>query len=381
MPSCFRVCAHVEPVNGDPGWGCLRWGSVPGFGAVLPHAFLGGFLPFRGGGLGVGIVAAPNLRFAHLRRCLGVLQALHFQGEISSSGRFHWQGYLEFRTRRTLLGVKAQLDEDRIYLDRRRASTREPAIDYVHKEDTRVLPGLALDAPDVAAKSQKKKSSSAGEVAVALRTRSTEEVCDEAPGVALLHYEKVQAYRSRVLYKEKWREQLKKTCVVVTGPSGSGKTTSVYQAVPEGASLMRSYMTGPPQQRVLWFPAEFDSEEYDHVLIDDYNGEDIPITDLLQILDERLITVNVKHGSRAFFPTHIWITSNVDLDDWYPEASEEHKYALKRRVQHIRVQGRRREAAIRPTITVGMDSLSSQLASYTQQQGENVSPRVEEVEE
>lgn len=60
-----------------------------------------------------------------------------YQLERGEQGTEHFQGYVEFRTRRTLAAAKRLLGQERAHLERRRG-TRNQAIDYCKKEESRV---------------------------------------------------------------------------------------------------------------------------------------------------------------------------------------------------------------------------------------------------
>ena len=45
--------------------------------------------------------------------------------------------------------------------------------------------------------------------------------------------------------------------------------------------------------------------------------------------------VQIKGGYTQWSPKTIYICSNIEVDDWYPGANQEHVNALKRRISQI----------------------------------------------
>lgn len=108
------------------------------------------------------------------------------------------------------------------------------------------------------------------------------------------------------------------------GPTGSGKTRRCWDEAP----LAYAKPAGK------WFEGYCGQEE---VILDEFPDESIPITLLLQMLDRYPLTVEVKGGSVGWTPSHIWISSNLPPESWYPEASQEHRDALMRRLTEFGV--------------------------------------------
>lgn len=68
-----------------------------------------------------------------------------------------------------------------------------------------------------------------------------------------------------------------------------------------------------------------------HVVIDEFRGS-ISISHVLRWFDRYPVIVEVKGSSVCFTATSIWITSNLDPRLWYPDADEETRDALLRRL-------------------------------------------------
>lgn len=70
---------------------------------------------------------------------------------------------------------------------------------------------------------------------------------------------------------------------------------------------------------------------HEHVVLDEFRGG-IDIAHLLRWLDKYPVIVEVKGSSTVLKATHIWITSNIDPRDWYPDIDASTKDALLRRL-------------------------------------------------
>lgn len=70
----------------------------------------------------------------------------------------------------------------------------------------------------------------------------------------------------------------------------------------------------------------------DHVVIDEFTGQ-IGIEHLLRWCDRYPVSVETKGSATVFRAKKIWITSNIDPRDWYPQAPESQKEALLRRLR------------------------------------------------
>lgn len=113
------------------------------------------------------------------------------------------------------------------------------------------------------------------------------------------------------------------TCNVYIGPTGTGKTFLCHEEAGENVYLKCA--------RVKWWD-NYKGEP--NVIIDEFAGM-IDITYLLKWLDVYKCTVEIKGSQVALFATKFWITSNLEIDEWFPNANREHVLALKRRISVI----------------------------------------------
>lgn len=107
--------------------------------------------------------------------------------------------------------------------------------------------------------------------------------------------------------------------------------------------------TNAGKSRRAWTEATFDAYPKDpntkywdgyqgeeDVVIDEFVGvNQISITNMLRWLDRYPVAIETKHSGAVLRATRFWITSNVDPKEWYPEAPEEQRKALRRRFTRV----------------------------------------------
>jgi len=102
--------------------------------------------------------------------------------------------------------------------------------------------------------------------------------------------------------------------------------------------------TGLGKSRRAWAEAGLDAYPKDprskfwdgycgqkHVVIDEFRGG-IDVAHLLRWLDRYPVIVEVKGSSTCLVATSIWITSNLQPSNWYPDLDDDTKQALLRRL-------------------------------------------------
>jgi len=76
----------------------------------------------------------------------------------------------------------------------------------------------------------------------------------------------------------------------------------------------------------------------ENVVIDEFTGQ-VCITHLLRWFDKYPVTVESKGSATVFCAKRIWVTSNIDPREWYPNAPEAQKEALLRRLRITHFSG------------------------------------------
>lgn len=103
--------------------------------------------------------------------------------------------------------------------------------------------------------------------------------------------------------------------------------------------------TGTGKSRRAWEEAGWDAypkipstkfwdgyQDQPNIVIDEFTGQ-IGIEHLLRWFDRYPVTVETKGSACVFRATRIWVTSNIDPRQWYPNAPEAQVEALMRRLE------------------------------------------------
>lgn len=114
---------------------------------------------------------------------------------------------------------------------------------------------------------------------------------------------------------------VERTVRVYWGDTGTGKSRTAW----EEAGL-DAY---PKDPRTKWWDGY---QGHDNIVIDEFRGG-IDIAHVLRWFDRYPVLVETKGGSVPLRATSIWITSNLDPRNWYPDLDEETRKALVRRLE------------------------------------------------
>ncbi len=121
------------------------------------------------------------------------------------------------------------------------------------------------------------------------------------------------------------KDRLAIEVIIHQGKSGAGKTKQVYlDNKSEDIFPMFSY-------KPEWWDG-FENEPV--VLFDEFVGQ-IPVPRMLRILDNYPLRLPVKGGSVSNTYKKIYFCSNVSWNEWWPDMSDEHKDAFRRRVTSV----------------------------------------------
>ncbi len=118
---------------------------------------------------------------------------------------------------------------------------------------------------------------------------------------------------------------------LLIGETGTGKTRYVYDKYKDDEDL---YIQ-PLSNGTTWWDT-YDGHKY--VLIDDFAGaaSHMTLTCLLRLLDRYSTLVPTKGSHTWFYPSHIYVTTNILPKDWYKWEKRESQYrALARRFARV----------------------------------------------
>jgi len=240
-----------------------------------------------------------------------------WQLERGADGTPHLQGYIELSSSRKLAFVKAILP--RAHWEIRRG-TQAQAREYSRKEDTRIdgpwehgtyephLPG---------------KRSDLLAVKDAIDTGMSEPDLWETHFGDMCRYHKAFNEYKRAKHEDRnWPTRV----YLVIGPPGCGKTRYCARNAPTAYWKSR---TGNDNQ---WWDGY---DGHSDVVIDEFYGW-IRYDTLLRLIDRYPLLVECKGGTRKFVARRIFITSNRDWRDWYPNIGD--MGALERRINEFGVR-------------------------------------------
>lgn len=136
---------------------------------------------------------------------------------------------------------------------------------------------------------------------------------------------RVQHYRTLRTIASDYSEPLpmERQIYVFCGRTGSGKSRRAWDEA--------GFSAYPKDPRSKFWDGYRDQK---HVVIDEFRGG-IDISHLLRWLDRYPVIVEIKGSSTCLVARQIWITSNLDPNEWYPLLDNETKQALLRRLNIV----------------------------------------------
>lgn len=223
--------------------------------------------------------------------------------ECPTSGRLHWQCYIEFTKRKRLSTVKRWLEEtqqlSKFHLEPARGQPSQNR-DYCTKIDT------AIDEPfeygTIQPDREQGKRTDLHKIVEDCQNKTLVEIITETPPALryINHITKYQAF----LKKSQVRE-LK--VIYIHGETGTGKSSYVFEKI-KSKNFFRPLIS-PPN---IWF----DGYQGETILwLDDFDARDFKREFVLHLLDIYPLTLSVKGSTAQAHYTTVYITSNVEPDE------------------------------------------------------------------
>lgn len=240
------------------------------------------------------------------------VQYLTYQKErCPSSGKSHWQGYIELKVTGTQKDIKAITGKSS-HVEPSRSSA---AIAYCHKEETRIEGPYEFG--EKSKEHGRGSRSDLGLLGKRVRERGgIEGIAESDPGAYIKYHRGLHALR-QISIKARDRTQ-KPDVRVYIGASGSGKTRSVYDEFGDNEVYAKNRST-------KWWDG-YDGQAC--ILIDDFMGsEAIPIEELLTICDRYPYLGETKGGHVRLGQAVIIFTTTLELNEWYQGMA--HKWSQK----------------------------------------------------
>ena len=242
----------------------------------------------------------------------GVASYIIAQEELApTTNEPHLQGYIQFKGKKRLTWIKKNIHET-AHWEMARGTGKENAA-YCSKPDTRLAgpweKGQLVTQGKTAGLEQ------ACDMVVA---RATDEAIAEAlPGVYVRHFRGLQELRRALKITPEQRTWLPELWVLI-GASGSGKSRWARETFPD--AFWKSAGTA-------WWDGYWGQ---DTVVLDDFSGRFMPLTDLQHLLDGNPMQVEIKGGSVPMLARRIVITSNWHPSEWYSERVDPARSIMRR---------------------------------------------------
>lgn len=227
----------------------------------------------------------------------------------STTDYLHWQLIIHFDAKKTSNYVQ-MIFGNSVHAE---ATKSKAAEDYVWKDDTAV-PGTHFKLGN---RSLKRNSEKDWELIVDHARKGT---FKHIPGDVLVRcYGNLKKIRVDSLQPE----SIEKEVYVYWGKTGTGKSKRAWEEAGLGAF---------PKDPNTKFWDGYSGQE--NVVIDEFRGA-ISISHLLRWLDRYPVIVEIKGSSCVFTTRRLWITSNLDPQNWYENLDEETYKALRRRFTQV----------------------------------------------
>jgi len=226
-----------------------------------------------------------------------------FQKEQGEQGTIHWQGYVQFRSAKTLGAVKLVIHNTTHWEPQR--GTNDQAREYCKKPETRIAGPYEWG---TFAGGQGSRTDII-EFRDAIRQGKTdEELLNEFPVQCYNNNRFISFVRASSIQPRAFKTHV----VVLHGAPGTGKTRRALAH--EGPD--RTYVCSRGDSgRAVWWDG-YNPLQHTTVVLDDFYAW-LPWSFLLQLLDRYAFRVEVKGGSVTFRPTTLFITSNTKPEEWY----------------------------------------------------------------
>jgi len=236
-----------------------------------------------------------------------IVQYIRGQLELgNNTGYLHWQLLVAFKTKQRLAAVKKCFGAS----CHAELSRSDAATEYVWKDDTRV-DGTQFELGALAF-----KRNCATDWAAVLDNAKRGRLDDIPPDIIIRNYGNLR----RIAMDNLTPVAVQREVTVYWGPTGVGKSRRAWEE-----ATLDAY---PKDPRTKFWDGYRGQE---HVVVDEFRGG-IDIAHLLRWCDRYPVNVEIKGAATTLKATHIWITSNLPPQQWYPGLDNGTMDALLRRL-------------------------------------------------
>ena len=260
-------------------------------------------------------------------RGLPPFQHIAFQGEICpDTGRHHWQGVISFGAYnpKSANEIRTLMGWQNVWLEPRQKSI-DAAIRYAHKEDSR-----GHNPEDQPAEFGEPPAAPQGDQWKAINAMvndgaSVDEIRDAYPEMVFRNYSGICRAVESVARKKHKGGDREVEVIVIIGTTGTGKTRAVH--------FIEDDLYDKPDGSAVQNWEGYEGEKA--VLLDEFTPGSVPLRMLLRATDRWKIGLNVKGGTAYAAFERVWITSNYEIEEWYPGIPNKSFAALMRRFKHV----------------------------------------------
>lgn len=242
----------------------------------------------------------------------------YLKGQIEEgdqTGYRHWQVVVHLRSQQRLSWIK-KVFGDAAHAEPTRSAA---ALDYVWKDETRV-DGTQIDLgkPPFC----RNDSSHWDKIKEKAKEGRLDEIDSQ---VYICHYNSLK----KIMADNMKPVAQVKVVKCFWGPTGVGKSRRAWEE-----AGINAY---PKISTTKWWDG-YRPEEHENVVIDEFTGS-VDILHMLRWLDRYPQIVETKGSSIIFKAKRIWLTSNINPVLWYPNANEEQRAGLLRRMEVVEFTG------------------------------------------
>lgn len=240
------------------------------------------------------------------------LKNFRYQKEEGESGNVHWQGYLEFDQPKRLSWLKNTLSSSAHWEVRK--GTQAQALLYVTGMDHPEKTGKVLE-PWVDGGVWKSEKGKRNDL-IALRdackegTKDIDILENDELAPLALRYNRAMKWAQSV-YRQAETNQFRTVEVTVLfGDSGTGKTRNVFDMF----GYNNVFKIRRPNHGALWYDG-YEGQEI--LLMDEFYGDWMKHSELLEILDGYPLRLDVKGSHTWANWNKVYLTSNKHPSEWY----------------------------------------------------------------
>lgn len=247
------------------------------------------------------------------------------------TGKLHLQGYLELESKNgkkdkgIRFSVIRKCFNSRIHWEKRRGSAKQ-ADDYTKKDET-FSGGLRYSGGELSKDFAGKRNDVQDMADDIIAGMSLDQVAKEHPTTWMRLYRGAQDLANKVAAKRDYEREV----YIVYGEPGSGKSSWCKEQIE--AKNLSWCIPDSNNSKALSFESYEDEQA---LLIDDYEKGALSNMTLKNMLDRYATKLPGRGHSKLAKHTHVYITSNYPISQWFdPANSETEREAIERRATMI----------------------------------------------